>query len=289
MKKQCLMIAILFSLAFGYAHKWDFDLDTGLFFSQGVYGNDWAGEGVGNISWMGKFYGSAETQPNNRTRFKAARKSDLGQVHRQYRDEAGRLRWAKPDNAGRSEIESVLRFTTKKKTVDPLLLFRSESRFLVENKKGKTELCRLIHLISAIGAAKDVLAKQDAKLDLRLTLTQRLHADKISLQGCEMDEVRWFVIGLIMLTDFGTEFAADYEHDFSRIGGKLKSDLRLYQTLWAVDDKRPLEVNWETDFSVKLWKCIVANFNFALKYDIEEVDKLQWRQMLGLGIGYSLP
>jgi hypothetical protein len=48
-------------------------------------------------------------------------------------------------------------------------------------------------------------------------------------------------------------------------------------------------VNWDTDFTIKIWKCLVANLNFALKYDIEEVDKVQWRQMLNLGIGYSLP
>lgn len=35
--------------------------------------------------------------------------------------------------------------------------------------------------------------------------------------------------------------------------------------------------------------AILANLSFALRYDIEETDALQWKPALGIGIGFVLP
>lgn len=297
MKRICLILAILAGLAFGHAAGLDTDTDFGLYFSQSAYGNDWAGEGLGNISWTGKFYGSAELRVFKWLTYKAVQNCSFGQTHGQYRDESGRLRWAHPEkNADRWDWELMMKIILHKQLADPFLLIRDESMFRGEDDEGNPESPHRIQVLFAVGLSKDIIATPDTKFDLRLSQTFRVKN--------EVDEVvfhpPWFGGASSSFNlakwDSGVELDAGYKQKFSKINAMLRSNLRLYQvvdkfpnSMWSVEGWQPLEVNLDTDFTIKLWKCVTANLNFALKYDIEEVDKLQWRQMLGLGVGYFQP
>jgi len=45
---------------------------------------------------------------------------------------------------------------------------------------------------------------------------------------------------------------------------------------------------WENSLSTKLFGMVGANLIFEMQYDKEQVADLQWKEMLGLGISYTL-
>ena len=298
MKRLCFLFLLLPCLAFGHSLKMDADLDIGLFFTEGACGNDWDVEKLGSISWTGKLKGSAAFQPFSWLEYKVIRNVCFGQTHRRYRDESDQLRWAHPEMfANRSEQEHMLKFIINKKWVDPYYLYRSENLLVGEEKAGRRKRDCNIQDVFGYGLAREMINTPDTKLNLRLTATHRIKNEKFEYTFQYPDFFGGFVVTYeVQKRDFGVEWAAEYKQRFNKINGRLRSDLKLYQAFdrrplreWATRGKQPLEVNWDTDFTIKIWKCLVANLNFALKYDIEEVDKVQWRQMLNLGIGYSLP
>ncbi|MGI6198708.1 MAG: hypothetical protein ACOYIS_06255 [Candidatus Cloacimonadaceae bacterium] len=297
MKRIIIVFAIFSSLAFAYASKLDVDTDLGLYFSQGVYGKDWAGGELGNISWTGKFYGSAELQLFKWLAYKVVQNCSFGQTHAQYRDASGRLRWAHPEkNADRWDSEFIQKIIIIPDWVEPYTLMRAERVFVGEDDDGNPESPHIIQSVLTVGLSREMIISPDAKLNLRFGYTYRLKNEQTEVVVQYPD---WFG-GMIYRFDVtkwdnGAEMSAEYMQKFSKINAKLRSDLRLYQVIeryglgWNVEGLQPIEVRWDNDFTIKVWKCVTANFNFALRYDIEEVDKLQWRQMLGIGIGYIHP
>jgi hypothetical protein len=301
MKKLVLILGILAGLALSHAveRNWDFDTDLGFYLTQGAYGKRKPGDEVGSIGLMGTFYGNAEKQLFTWLSFKGTADCAFGAVTRQYRDESGRLKWAGPDKINdRLGVESMLKLTLVPKVAEPLLLFRAESRF-VPKQDNEAELKNNFRWLFAYGLSRKMLDQPDKELNLHLARTIRFHNQTVKYEhiGLWNGEPRteWRIKRKM---DTGVELAAEYKQDFSKINGKLRSQLRLYQALektawaaWAIQEKhnQPLEVGWENDFSLNVWKSVVANLSFALRYDIEEVDALQWKQMLGLGIGYCFP
>lgn len=296
MKRIIIVFAILSSLAFAYASKLDVDTDLGLYFSQGVYGKDWAGEGLGNISWTGKFYGSADLQLFKWLGYKVVQNCSFGQTHAQYRDASDQLRWARPEkNADRWDLELITKITIVKEWVDPFFMIRGERVLMGEDSDGNPESLHLSRAVVAYGLSREMLDAPDKKLNLRFGFTERIQDTRYWYLLPVPDVLGGPIIFQWPKMDKGAELAAEYKQRFDKPNAKLRSNLRLYQVAkkdplgWDLEGVQPIEVNWDNDFTIKVWKCVTANFNFALRYDIEEVDKLQWRQMLGIGIGYIHP
>ncbi len=299
MKRLCLILVILAGLALSYGTGWDYDVDLGLYFSQGVYGKSRPGNEVGRIGWSCKFYGSAEKQMPSWLTAKGTVDCAFGGAYRQYRDETGRLSWARPDKINdRMDVESMLKLSLVPKVAEPLLLFRAESRYLPK-QDNEAKLDNNTRWLFAYGISRKMLDTPDKKLNLRLARTIRFHDEKVE---CVETVIAWGtpfpVVSYKNKKDTGVELAAEYKQAFAKINGKLRSQLRLYQAIektaweaWAIQEKsgQPLEVNWETDFTFNVWKSLVTNLRFALRYDLEDVDAWQWKPMMGIGIGYIMP
>lgn len=301
MKGICLVLVILTGLALGYAEErnWDYDVDIGLFLTQGAYGRRKPGNEVANIGLEGKLYGCTEIQMLDWLSLKGTIDCAFGGVHRQYHDQSGKLRWAHLDRSNnRADVECMLKLTVLPDIADPLFLYRVESRYL-PNQDDEAELKNNFRQTVACGFSKKMLEQTDKELNMRLACTVRTHDQRVEYVETVIVWGSPFpILCYKSKKDSGLELAAEYKQAFAKINGKLRSQLRLYQVIekqalpaWAREDNslQPLEVNWETDFSFKVWKCFAANLRFALRHDIEEVNALQWKPMLGVGIGYIRP
>lgn len=297
MKRICLVLAILAAFALGYADRPVYDVDMSLQISQSLYGRKKLGDTVGGVGVGYKFYGSAELPLFKWLSFEGNADWVAASTYRQYHNELGEISRKGPDACNdKLDVEGMLKLNISKKWVEPLLLIRGERR-LVPRQDDEGHLQDFSQWVIAQGFSREMLDAADKELKLRLVRTFRIKNQRVKYVSYWSEWYPPFEY-FSHKKDIGMELSAVYKQAFDKINGKLRSQLRLYQATektaldaWVIKDKhkQPLEVNWETNFSVKVWKGIVANASLALRYDIEEIDALQWKQMAGLGIGYILP
>ncbi|MDZ7317423.1 MAG: DUF3078 domain-containing protein [candidate division KSB1 bacterium] len=84
--------------------------------------------------------------------------------------------------------------------------------------------------------------------------------------------------------EVGAESVIDLNY---KLGGttQLKSKLELFSNLKAFNK---IDVIWDSDLTTKITKYIAFNFNVKLLYDRDVSAKRQLKQVMGLGISYSL-
>lgn len=114
--------------------------------------------------------------------------------------------------------------------------------------------------------------------------------------------------GLGLQETFADQFAAVYtdDHDTpgriekSRSEGGLESVTELDKTLhkqlglksrlalfWAFNNTNQVDVDWMTDINLQAMGALGLTFKFELLYNKDIMDKIQWQQMLGIGVTYS--
>ncbi len=107
---------------------------------------------------------------------------------------------------------------------------------------------------------------------------------------------------------FAKEFASIYTDDKNtadkiekhRIEGGLESLTELNQTVgkqlslksrlalfWPFDDTKRVDADWMTDVTLKALGAIGVTFKFEALYNKTILDKVQWQQVLGVGITYA--
>ena len=125
-------------------------------------------------------------------------------------------------------------------------------------------------------------------------------------------QVKPYVItrfGLGLQETYADEFAAVYTDDVhtadeietSRIEGGLESVTELDKTLnkqlslksrlslfWAFNNSDQVDVDWMTDINLQAMGALGLTFKFELLYNKDVLDKVQWQQVLGIGVTYSL-
>jgi hypothetical protein len=114
--------------------------------------------------------------------------------------------------------------------------------------------------------------------------------------------------GLGLQETYADEFAAVYTDDVdtadkvetSRIEGGLESVTELDKTLnkklalksrlslfWAFNNSDQVDVDWMTDINLKAMGALGMTLKFELLYNKDVLDKIQWQQVLGIGVTYS--
>lgn len=84
--------------------------------------------------------------------------------------------------------------------------------------------------------------------------------------------------------EMGAESVADFNYKLTA-ATQIKSKLELFSNLKAADR---IDVIWDSDLTTKITKFIAFNFNVKLVYDKDVSVKRQLKQVMGVGISYSL-
>lgn len=84
--------------------------------------------------------------------------------------------------------------------------------------------------------------------------------------------------------EVGAESVVDFNYKVTA-ATQIKSKVELFSNLKAADQ---IDVIWDSDLTTKITKFIAFNFNVKLVYDKDVSPKRQLKQVMGIGISYSL-
>jgi len=84
--------------------------------------------------------------------------------------------------------------------------------------------------------------------------------------------------------EIGAESVWDLNYKVTQ-NSLLKSKMELFSNLKAFDE---IDVIWDTDLTTKITRLIAFNFNVKLIYDKDISYKRQIKQVMGVGLSYSL-
>lgn len=282
-----LAILLLLPLAL-FAENWKLDSDLNVSLTQSTYSNSWQGTELSNITWVASSNSTAEKQLkpwlNNKTTLKLA----FGQTHLQKEDTLGELYWEHPSKStDKIDLESVLRFTTQG-WVDPFIAARMESQFLDRSDPALTRIVNPMLFTETAGIIRTFVNTDANYFSTRLGAAFREKLDREVLQADLTRELETTVDG-------GLESVSEYKHVFSPLEANFKSRLQVYQALFnskedelPTDDWKSPDVVWENIFTTKLWGLLSANLTFEMRYEKEAIHEVQWKEILGLGLSYSL-
>ena len=220
---------------------------------------------------------------NNKTTLKLA----FGQTHLQKRDIAGDVTWDHPTKStDKIDLESLSKFTLQA-WVDPYLSLRAESQFIDESDVTLTRIVNPILLTESAGVMKTLWKKERDELSLRLGAAFREKLDREVLQLSGDRE-------MVTTVDGGAEFVSEFKHIFLLMDANFKSKFWAYQAVFNSksdelnDDWKTVDFVWENVLTAKLWKIVSGSLTFEMRYDKEQQTQVQWKQILGLGVSYSL-
>jgi len=291
MKRLSLILILIAALSLSYAEGWKLESDLNFQLTQNQFSDNWAGTELSNITWVASSNSSAEKQMakwlNNKTTLKLA----FGQTHLQKRDAlTGDVSWDRPEKStDKIDLESLSKFTLEA-WVDPYLGLRAESQFLDQSDPTLTRIVNPILLTESAGVMKTLWQADRDEFSIRrgAAFRENLNREVMNLATMERETVTTI--------DGGAEFVSEFKHIFVLMDANFKSKLWAYQALFNSksddlgygDDWKATDFVWENVLTAKLWKLISANLSFEMRYDKQEVDGVQWKQILGLGVSYSL-
>jgi len=175
--------------------------------------------------------------------------------------------------------------------VDPFAAGRLQTRFLDESQKpiDNTRIFNNMLFTESAGIMKNFLDSKNTLLSTRLGVAFRQDVDRDRLDPIA-DKKETFVT-----SDGGLEFVSEYNKNIKfPLESTFKSKLNVYKALINSksdelnnDWKAPV-ATWENTLNTKLFGAVSANFLFEMRYNKQQVDAIQWQQMLGLGVSYNL-
>ncbi len=271
------------------AESWKLDSDINVSLTQSTYSDSWQGTELSNITWVAASNTSAEKQLKPWLNSKTTLKLAFGQTHLQKENALGELYWEKPGKStDKIDLESVLRFTTQG-WVDPFLAGRLESQFLDLSDPAKTRIVNPMLFTETAGIIRTFVNSDADYFSTRLGAAFREKLDRDVLQTDLITRE------LESTVDGGLESVSEYKHSFAPLDANFKSRLQVYQALFnskenelANDDWKSPDVVWENALTTKLWGLLSANLSFEMRYEKEQIHKVQWKEILGLGFSYSL-
>lgn len=277
MKKLMFCLVIVSLVGSLFSGEWEKTGNINLNVSQSSYSENWQGEESSSLTWILNGNFSAQKQLNPKLHNKNTLKLSFGQTHNQ--NEADN--WEKPEKSSDLiDLESVMRFTLGA-YVDPFISFRLESQFLDGSNPNETKMFNPITLTEAAGAAKVHI--KNGKTEL----TSRLGAAFKQLQSAWVD-------GLIDENSGGIEYVNNFKTALLKDMVDYDSQLNIYKALYysesddANDDWKSVDVNWENNFVMQLYKSVNINLYFQLLYDKELDSDVRVKETLGLGFAYKL-
>lgn len=285
--KRFLVLTLLMILSLAlFAESWKMDADMSLTLSQSAFSDNWAGTELSNITWLANANASAEKQLKNWLHNRNTMKLAFGQTHLQKEDANGDKYWEAPEKTtDKIDVESVMRFTLQS-WVDPFLAARMESQFLdlSQESADNTRFVNPMLFTETAGIMRTFVNTEQILFNTRLgaALRQNVNRDQITDFSTTMDG------GLELVSELKKQINAPVQSTF-------RSRLQVYQALFnskeddlPTDDWKSPDMVWENTLTTKLFGMISANLIFEMRYDKEQVHEMQWKQMLGLGLSYTL-
>ncbi|MBW6515046.1 MAG: DUF3078 domain-containing protein [Candidatus Cloacimonetes bacterium] len=281
------LIVIFITSSTLIAEPWKITSDASISLSQSSYSDNWAGTELGSISWTASSNSAAEKQLSDIMHNRTTLKLSFGQTHQQRITDEGDKDWSKPEKSNdKIDLESLLRFTLQV-YVDPFIAARWESQFLDLSDPTKTRIINPSRFTESAGIMRNFIKEDDHSLSARLGAAFRQNVDRDALVNDTRETVT--------TNDGGIQFIAEYMRRFLPQDILYNSRLEVYQALFnSEEDELPndnwkaVDVLWQHSLSTKIWSIINAGLFFEMVYDKEQVDELQFRQTLGLGVFFQL-
>ncbi len=180
------------------------------------------------------------------------------------------------------KIESVLTFKMSK-YVNPYAAITAESQFAAGYDYSQTPKVEISNFLDpgyfreAIGAGYKpndiILFRLGAALKQTVTRNFNNYSDDPETEAVE--KIR---------NEVGVEGVIDFNYKISETS-LIKSKVELFSNMKAFDE---IDVIWDTDLTAKITKFIAFNFNVKLLYDKDISPKRQLKQVMGIGVSYSL-
>ncbi len=279
--KTCrfVLIAIfLLGLSALAAEGWELDSDMMMNLTQSAFSDNWTGTELSNITWTAASNTVAQKQLKDWLHNKNTLKLAFGQTHMQKTDILGDKYWEEPEKStDKIDLEGLFRFTLDQ-WVDPYAALRMESQFLDE-AGAETYFVNPMLFTESAGIMKNLIDLEATKLSIRLGGAVRENYNR------RLDEVP---------VDGGLEGVAEFKHVFSLVNASYNSKLWAYKALFNSksddlnDDWKAADFTWENMLSTKLWGLVSANVSLDFLYDKELSSDVRWKEVIGLGLSYTL-
>lgn len=280
------LLVLIIPLALS-AEEWKISSDMSLSVTQSAYSDSWQGTELSNITWLASSNSTAEKQLKPWLNSKTTLKLAFGQTHLQKLDINGDKYWVKPEKStDKIDLESMLRINTGG-WLDPFLAVRWESQFIDMSDTAKLRVINPMLFTESAGIIRTFVQSEKTSFNARLggAFREYIDRDVLQLTGERKTETS---------TDGGIEMVSEFKQSFSPVNANFKSRLQVYQALINSksdelnDDWKSPDMVWENVLTGKIWGIVSANLTFEAVYEKEAVHELQWKQILGLGISYSL-
>lgn len=291
MKRYLILMIALLVIAGLQAEAWKLDSNMSLTLSQSAFSDSWVGTELSNITWVANSTTTAERQLKSWLQNKNTLKLAFGQTHNQKTRLDANMNpekyWEHPEKStDKIDFESMFRFTTQG-WVDPFLAGRFESQFL-DLSQAETRIVNPMLFTETAGIIRSFIDEENRLFTTRLGAAFREKIDRDVMISLTEKETQTTVDGgLEMVSEYKQKIQMPLQMDF-------RSRLQLYQALFNSksdelnEDWKSTDMVWENVLTTKLFGLVSANLIFELRYDKEQVAELQWKEMLGLGLSYTL-
>ncbi|MDD4035217.1 MAG: DUF3078 domain-containing protein [Candidatus Cloacimonetes bacterium] len=292
MKRTITIILLLAAFAGLCAENWKLDSNMSFTLTQSAFSDTWVGTELSNITWVANSTTTAEKQLKSWLQNKNTLKLAFGQTHTQKtridQNTEKEKYWEHPEKStDKIDLESMLRFTTQG-WVDPFVAGRFESQFL-DLSQEETRLINPMLFTETAGVIRSFIDEENRLFTTRLgaAFREKIDRDVIDASSGAKETITTVDGGLEMVSEYKQKIQLPLEMD-------LRSRLQLYQALFNSksdelnEDWKSTDMVWENVLTTKLFGMVSANLIFELRYDKEQVADLQWKEMLGLGLSYTL-
>jgi hypothetical protein len=292
MKKHLLLITLITLALTLSAQGWEVDADMNLTLSQSAFSDNWVGTELSNITWLASANTSAQKQMKDWLHNRNTMKLAFGQTHLQKKDAMGKKYWEEPEKStDKIDLESLWRFTLQT-WVDPFVAGRLESQFLdlSEEAFDNTRFVNPMLFTESAGVMRTFIDSDQMLFNSRFGAALR--------QNVNRDHITDFITmekETSSTMDGGLEFVGELKKQINApLQSTFRSRLQVYQALFNSksdelnEDWKSPDLVWENTLSTQLFGMLSANLLFEMRYDKEQVHEMQWKQMLGLGLSYTL-
>lgn len=278
--KLALLALMLLSLSLLAAEGWEVDSDVMVNLSQGIYSDNWGGTEQSTVTWVAQSNTTAQKQLKDWLHDKNTLKLAFGQTHQEKGDidGDGDIEWGHGQKStDLIDFESLFRFTLQS-FVDPYVAGRLQSQF-IDQQTQKTYYVNPMLFTESAGIMKSILDAEKTKLSVRLGGAVREKIDR----GPADNTIDGGAEAIAEFKKILGDSAASYNSKFSAYKAFFNSQSSDLNDNWKATD-----LKWENMLSTKLFGLLSANLSLDFQYDKEQAPGWQWKEILGLGLSYTL-
>jgi hypothetical protein len=180
------------------------------------------------------------------------------------------------------KLESVLTYKVGK-LLNPYISATGETQFAPSydyNQNPKVEISNFldpgyVREALGIGYKPNDIIQGRLVAAMKQTITNQYNAFSDDKATAEIEKLK---------NEVGAESVIDFSYK-AAANSQINSKVELFSNMKAFDQ---IDVIWDSDLTTKITKFIAFSFNVKLIYDKDVSTKRQIRQVMGIGISYSL-